>query len=270
MSWRRIGVILRFELRYGALDAKGLVFLIPFLLLWYFIIHSFDRDVSAWLGTREGVIVMSMLFDPGMANLLFVDHPPLLSVFFLLSLSMAPVFSMLAAYDQFASDIGSGYLRLVGVRCRRLELFLARIFAALCLLLISHAAIGAVAAWVSIYQDGVPAVEAVAYLGQILLTIALYFSPFVVYMALVSALARSAIAALVLGMAGYLMLLAIIWLGNLLLPGTGYFQFVLPSAVKYHLLGLDTINSIAAIASLPLYTTAYGWAAWAVFRIRNF
>lgn len=270
MNWRRIGVILRFDLRHGALNARGLVFLVPFLLFWYFIIHSFNQDVSSWLSEREGIMLLGTLFDPAAAAALFIDHPPLLSVFFLLALSTAPVFAMLAAFDQFSSDIGSGYFRLLSTRCRRMELFAARYLAALSLLITAHAAIGAMALWVSIYQDGYEFAVTFAYLGQILLTILIYLCPFVAYMALVSALTRSAMASLVLGMVGYVVLLGAVWLGNVILPGTSYFNYLLPSALKYQLFGADVTESIAAIAGLPLYTLAYGWAAWTVFRSRNF
>ncbi|MGH7461939.1 MAG: hypothetical protein ACREMA_13065 [Longimicrobiales bacterium] len=214
--------------------------------------------------------MLGALFDPATAAALFVGHPPLLSVFFLLALSTAPLFTILAAFDQFSSDIGSGYFRLLSMRCRRLELFAARYLAALCLLLVAHAVIGTAGLWVSIYQDGYEFTGAVAYLGQILLTILIYLCPFIAYMALISALTRSAIGSLVLGMIGYLLVLGAIWLGNLIVQDGAYFNYLLPSALKYRLFGMDALASIAAIAVLPLYTLAYGWAAWAVFRSRNF
>jgi hypothetical protein len=151
-----------------------------------------------------------------------------------------------------------------------MELFVSRFLAALCLLLASHAVICCLAIWQSVIQDGYGVADALAYGGQILLTLLLYFSPLVAFMALISALSRSAMGSLVLGMVAYLGLLFFIWLARAALPDSSLAAWILPSATKYLLFGVDATSSIVAISALPLYTLAYGWAAWSVFRTRNF
>lgn len=72
--------------------------------------------------------------DPQTANTLFVEQPPLLSAFFLVVLYTAPFFAILAGCDQFASDLGNGFLRFLSARCLRIEIFLGRYLGAYCLL----------------------------------------------------------------------------------------------------------------------------------------
>lgn len=270
MNWGRTIALLSFELRHGVFRAKGLVFIVPFLLFWFVMFRWLNRDVSTWFAKGDGVLAMSLLFDPSIASALFVDQPPVLSVYFLLALATAPFFTMLAAHDQSSSDIGSGYLRFLCGRCRRIELYVSRFLAALCLLMAAHVVICSLAVWLSVIQDEYPLRPVLGYAGQILLTLLLYLSPLVAFMALASAVSRSAVGALVLGMVAYLALLVLIWAGNFLLPGNELMGWLLPSATRYRLFGIDPQQSILAIAALPLYTLAYGWAGWSVFRNRNF
>ena len=118
--------------------------------------------------------------------------------------------------------------------------------------------------------DGASAVTALVYLAQILLTVFLYISPIVAYAALVSALCSSALAALLLGMAGYVALLFLMWLGNGLFADAAPFSYLLPSGLRNHLFGVDPMRSTFAAACMPIYAFAYGWCGWKVFGLRNF
>src|SRR5690606_1055657 len=87
VSWRRVLRILLFDLRHGALRPRGLLFVVPFLLLWYPILRGFDPDVAAWFRGRDALVLTATLFDAAVARSLFLEHPPLLSACFLVALS---------------------------------------------------------------------------------------------------------------------------------------------------------------------------------------
>jgi ABC-type transport system involved in multi-copper enzyme maturation permease subunit len=270
MNWRRVALILGFDLRHGVFRVRGLLFLIPFALLWYPILRNFDRDVSAWFRGREGMVIASTLFDVDVAKALFIDNPPLLSAFFLVALASAPFFVILAAHDQVASDLGSGFFRFLAPRCTRREIFFGRFLSALLFLTCAYGVAGLAAAGVSVLTDGTGAVTAIVYTTQIVLTVFLYIAPFVAYAALVSALCSSALGALLLGMAGYVAILILMWAGNGLFSDAAPLSFLLPSGLKNHLFGVDALRSSLAAACMPIYALAYGWCGWRVFRLRNF
>jgi hypothetical protein len=270
MNWRRVALILQFDLRHAVFRVRGLLFIIPFAMLWYPILRNFDHDVSAWFRGREGIMVAATLFDVDVAAALFIDHPPLLSAFFLVALASAPFFVILAAHDQVASDLGSGYFRFLSIRCTRFEIFLGRLLGALVLLSCAYGVVGIAAAALSMLADGTPAGAAFLYLLQIMLTVFLYIAPLVAYAALVSALCSSALAALLLGMAGYAALLILMWAGNGLFTDHAPFSYLLPSGIKNHLFGVDALRSTLAAACLPVYALAYGWCGWKIFGMRNF
>ena len=270
MNWRRIGVIAGFDLRHGVFRVRGLLFLIPFALLWYPILKNFDRDVSAWFRGREGMVIASTLFDVDVAKALFIDNPPLLSAFFLVALATAPFFVILAAHDQTASDLGGGFFRLLTPRCTRLEIFIGRFTSALLLLTCAYGLVGLAAAVISVLADGTGVATALLYLAQIGLTVFLYIAPFIAFAALASALCSSALGALLLGMAGYAALLILIWAGNGLFADAAPFSYLLPSGLKNDLFGVDALRSSFAAACMPVYALAYAWCGWRVFRLRNF
>lgn len=270
MSWRRVARIMLFDLRYRIATWQGLFFFVPFLLLWYPLLRKFDHDMSTFLSEREGFLVAAKFLDPQTANALFIEHPPLLSISFLIMLYTAPFFAILAGYDQFASDLGNGFLRFLSSRCLRFELFLGRYLSAFCMLAGAYFCAALAAAAVSVHVEHKPLGDVLLYIAQILLTTLLYTAPFLAFASIASTLTRSAAGALFLGMAGYVLVLFIIFVGNTLWPDPGLFSFLLPSGVRLQVFGVNALVSAAAVASLPLYTLAYGWTAWSIFRLRNY
>jgi hypothetical protein len=269
VSWRRVLRILLFDLRHGALRPRGLLFVVPFLLLWYPILRGFDPDVAAWFRGRDALVLTATLFDAAVARSLFLEHPPLLSACFLVALSSAPFFCILAGYDQFASDLGNGFMRLIVTRATRLEIFVGRYLSGLVLVTAAFWTIVLLAAVLSLFTEPRPAADVLLYAVQIMLTLLLYLAPLIAFMSLVSALSGTAIGALFFGLAAYAGALVTIWIGNGIVDGVP-FAWLLPSGVKPYLFGIDPVRSSLAAAVLPVYVLCYGWLGWRVFRARNF
>ena len=268
MNWRRIALVLLFDLRHGVFRVRGLLFLVPFILCWYGFLRYHEESIVLFK-RPEGFMLLSKVLDEYSAKALLLDNPVLLSAFFVIALFTAPFFVVLGAHDQVASDIGSGFFRLLAARCTRLEIFLGRYLSALAFIVFSYAVVAAMAALLSIMTGGTPIVDTTVYAAQIILTLLLYAAPLVAYAALASSLCSTGLGALLLGFAGYVAILFGMWAGNGLFHGSAPFSYFLPSAMRNLLFGADPLLAAFAAACMPVYALAWGWAAWKVFGLRN-
>jgi hypothetical protein len=269
MNWRRIGLVLCFDLRHGALRVRGLLFLVPFALCWYGFLR-YNQEAVDVFRRPEGFLMLSKILDEYAAKALLLDNPLLLSVFFVTALFTAPFFVLLAAHDQTASDIGSGFFRFLTSRCTRLEIFLGRYLSALAYVVIAYSVVALAATFLSVLNDGTPVIDTALYAAQIILSIMLYAAPLVAFAALTSALCSSAVGALLLAMAGYVAVLICMWLGNDLFSAAAPLSYLLPSGLRTELFGGDPLLSSLAAACMPVYALVYGWVAWKTFSMRNF
>ncbi|MFQ5658856.1 MAG: hypothetical protein ACE5GZ_00410 [Gammaproteobacteria bacterium] len=246
------------------------MFIVPFCLFWYLLLKRFYDGIAAWMQSSEILIFASNWFDLDLLTRLFIDHPPTLSTFLLIALYTAPFFAALAANDMYASDISNGYFRFLISRSRRIEIFLARFLSTFLLTALLLAIAGIAAMLISIYIEAAPLGQALLYTIQIILVVILYSTPYLACMAIVSTMAHSAIAALLLGMVGYVAILVCIFIANHTLTDTNLFAYLLPSGIRPDLVSNDPMARSMALASLPAYTFIFGFLAWAIFRKRNF
>lgn len=266
MNWQRVLLIALFDLRCSILKAKGLLFIVPFAFLWYLILGTVDQNVATWLHSREGLLVAATLYNADTARLLFVEHPPVLSIYLLVALGTAPFFVILGTHDQFSSDLGTGYFRFLSSRCGRSEIFLGRWLGALILLAGAYAVAAIIAGLLSLRYDDYATTDIGLYLVQVYITVFLYAAALLSWVSVASSLARSAVGALFIGMIGYTTMLLGVWIVDRLLDTGGVLRYLLPSAVKIDLLGLNPATASLAAASLPVYTLVYGALAWRIFK----
>lgn len=268
MNWQRIAILLRFDLYYSLARLRGWIFLVPFFLFWFVIFKQINKGVAEMLQSQQGIMITSTIYGTDGALNLFIEHPPSVSLLYLISLSTIPFFVVLAAYDQFSTDLGSGFFRFLIARCNRLEIFLARWLSAFSLIAATLLIVTAICAVLSIRNDGYPAADVLLYSVQIYLALLLYALPFIAYMSLISAMVSSTLAALFLGMFGY----AVIWFLNLFTYFTeqkGVFSYLLPNGIKDSLFELDTSNFFMALVFLPIYLLVYAAIAFRIFNQRN-
>lgn len=270
MKRQRILRLCWFDLRYSLLSLKGLIFLVPFILFWYPLLHLTYANLSTLLARREILAFAGHFFDPAVVNKLLIENPPSLSLYFLFALSMLPFFAVLAGMDQFASDLGSGYFRLIGNRCRRGEIFIARYLSMLVLMIAAITAASLAAGMVSALKDQYPLAGVIAYLVRICCMLYLYAAALLAYMTIISSICSSAMGALFLGAVSYLLILFIILLVN----GSGtageILPYLLPSALKPDLMLINGQSSLIAMAALILYAVSYNWLGWQIFKRRDF
>jgi ABC-type transport system involved in multi-copper enzyme maturation permease subunit len=270
MNWRRIGSLCWFDLSVSLPRLKGLLFLVPFAAFWYPVLHLLHGNLAGWLEQQESLLFAYALFDAALINSLLIERPATLSIYYLLCLTALPFFAMLAACDQFASDRGNGFFRLLGQRCLRSELFVARFLSALLLMGLALAVSGSAAAIIAALRDSHSPGEVLTYLLRINVMLTVYSAALVAFMSIVSAICRSAIGALLLGASAYLAILFFIWINRDLFPETQPLRFLLPSGLKPDLVPVDGGAATAAAAFLLLYAFVYGWIAWLLFRRGDF
>jgi len=268
MKWQRIGLLLRFDLYYSLTRLKGWIFLAPFFLCWFVIFKQINKGVTGILQSQEGIMITSAIYGTDGALNLFIEHPPSVSLMYLITLSTIPFFVVLAAYDQFSTDLGSGFFRFLIARCKRLEIFLARFLSAFSLIAGAILIVTGICTVLSIKNDDYPTIDILYYSGQVYLILLLYALPFVAYMSVISSLVSSTLAALFLGMFGY----AVIWFLNLFTYFTEHkdaFTYLLASGFKKSIIELDTSNFYTALAILPVYILVYSIIAFRIFNRRN-
>ena len=268
MNWHRIMLLLGADLFYALSRLRAWVFLVPFFLCWYTIHTQLKKGVSEILQSQEGILVTSKIYGLDGAVNLFVTHPPTVSVFFLVTLSSAPFFAVLAGFDQFSSDTGNGYFRFLSTRCSRLEICCARFLSALLLFCSALLLVAGATAFLSLMNDDYSRHEIMLYTSQVYAITALYATAYLAYMSLISSMTASAIGSLFLGYFGY----AVVWFaGFFFVLGNGkpLASYLLVSAHRDRLLSVETGSIGMGAVLLILYSVCYFLLAFYFFRRRN-
>jgi hypothetical protein len=122
---RHIGVLIRHDLRYTLSSARGLLFLLFFGLVWGWVFKELAGGFATKLTTMQGTFLVSWLLDSKIAQLL-QDRPATLAAYFVVAATFTPLFAMLGACDQTATDLGTRHIRFLIPRVGRAEIFVAR------------------------------------------------------------------------------------------------------------------------------------------------
>lgn len=266
MTFKRVISLLWFDFYHSLLRLKGLAFLIPFALYWYGTLWAMNKGGAAFLSSTEGLMIISNLTSLEVAQALLILHPPILSVFLLMALTVTPLFVFLGANNQLASDAASGSFRYLLSRCTRLEIFFSRFLSAYSLIAIGVFLACLASTIISLNNDNHEVNETISYALQSLSLVLLYTLPYVAFMSIISAFMSSALGTIIMGACAYFLTLVLIFYFKSDFPSISY---LLPSAFKDDLIGIASDNIAIAIPGLLAYTTIYLCIAWIIFRKRN-
>ena len=263
MNWKRLVILVQFDLRHSVFRLKGLVFLIPFFCFWYWIFRIFIKEGTDFLVSQESfVITYFFLRNTEIVQSLLINNPPTLSVFLVLSITMMPFFVMLAGNNQLASDAGAQTFRYLLTRCTRMEIFFSRFISAYLLMVSTIILAAVIATIISLQYDKYSITETLYYAQQVLLFTLIYAIPFFAYMSFVSALMSSALGTLLMSIVIYIILMLL-----------GYYlpiEFsLLPSGLKENLYIFNTSNLAYVLTGIMTYTLIYTGIGWMIFRKRN-
>lgn len=269
MNMHRTLELTLFDLRWSLLRRKGLMYILPFSLFWYLVLKRFYEGAANWLQSSDFLMLAGTRFDLEIITHLFVELPPSMSAFFILAIYTTPFFTMLAANDLFATDMGSGYFRFLISRCHRIEIFLARYLSSFLVIAFCTVIAAAAAALIAAFIEDYPITVTAGYFLKITSILILYSLPFIAGMAIISSLLNSAVTAILLASVGYVILLLGIYIAEAAFDEPTLFFYLLPSGIKKDLISMDTASVFMALAAVPAYSLIFAWMAWAVFRRRN-
>ena len=263
----RLKELVLFDFLYSLSSLKSLVFLIPYFLFWFLIFDNIGSETIEWLRSAQGLFLVSWLLDDQeLALQLFVDRSASLSVYLIISISLMPLFVMLAANNQYSSDASRGAFRFILTRTTRMELFISRFLAAF-IMLGSCLFITTIWATLLAYLNGEDELTTLfLFSSQTLLILIFYCLPFIAFMSMVSAFARSGFGSLFIGMMLYVFLvLLVFWLRT----DIHYVIYLIPGWIKPNLYNINIENILISVALLSTYTLFYFTCGWKLFRSRD-
>jgi hypothetical protein len=273
MSSLRLGVVktlVRQDLYYSLKSARGLLFLVFFGVFWFWWLWKLSGGWAQMLANPDAGMVLSFIFDPKVAQSLFVNRAPTLSAFFLLAISTVPMFVLFAASDQTANDIGSKYLRFLTPRCNRIEIYIGRFIGAVILVAMAYTVITLCAAVISIMVDKDAFAGVLMDTPLVIVTLILYTIPFVALMSLCSVIVGSAGLSALVGISIYVTVLVIISVIGIKLPDfANAVSYLIPNATKSQFLQLSWSSTLAGAFAIPFYVAAYGYLGWMIFSKRD-
>jgi hypothetical protein len=265
---RHIGVLIRHDLRYTLSSARGLLFLVFFGLVWGWVLSRLAGGLARWLLTFQGSLLVSQLFDSSVTQLL-QDRPATLAAYLVVGATLAPLFAMLGACDQTATDLGTRHIRFLIPRVGRAEIFIARLIGAAIVVGLAQLLAGIAATIIALVVHGgeIATGEIIGYGAQVTALLMIYSLPIVALMSLVSAAMASVALTLLVGLGGY----ALLVLATVPLEGTAatLVGFLVPSGLKPYLLQPEVGPALAAGAAALAYAALYMFLGWQVFRRRD-
>jgi ABC-2 type transport system permease protein len=263
----RLKELTLFDFFYSLANLKSLAFIIPYFFFWYLFFDKISELVIEQLQSAQGLFFASWLLDnQELAMQMFVERPASLSVYLLVSITITPLFILLAANNQYSSDATRGAFRFVLTRATRTELYLSRFIAVTLLVLICTFM---TTLWASILAslNNEDEFQAIIIFGLQTFTLLSFYSlPFIAFMSTVSVLTRSAFGCLFWGMMIYVLILTIsLWLKE----DIGYSIYLIPSGLKSTLININPENIFISIAALSCYTLVYFMCGWFIFKQRD-
>ena len=265
MNWNRIVVLTLFDLRQSVFRVKGLVFLLPYFLFWYWVLKLLYQSGSEALTSVQSIALLSWLYRHDIASTLLIDHPPTLSLFYLVMLATIPAFAMLAGHNQLAAAAGKNTFRFYLTRTTRLEIFIGRFLGFYLLLCIASIVTNAITLQISLLNDHYTLAETLDYGFRIQAYLFLYILPFAAFVYAVTALMSSALSSLLMCVITYVFLLAA---GSMLHMENSMQVSFVPGVIKEYFFGLRPGDLWYAIAGAVLYTLVFLGLGWMIFRRR--
>ncbi len=263
----RLKELTLFNFCYSLSSLKSLAFIIPYFLFWYLIFDNVILLAVEWLQSTQGLIFVSWITqDQELALELFVDRSASLSIYLLVSITLTPLFILVAANNQYSSDMTRGAFRFLLMRATRAEIYFSR-FIAVTLLVLICVSITSVWASIQALLNEEDALEAITVFGlQTFIIVFVYSLPFIAFMSMISSIARSALGSLFLGMMSYVILLLISFWFN---SDISQAIYLIPSGLKSYLIDIYTENILIAVAALCAYTLFYFVCGWHIFKRRD-
>ncbi|MFA6163149.1 MAG: ABC transporter permease subunit [Methylobacter sp.] len=244
-------LISQFELKRGFATRKGLLTLVTFGVVWYFILLYPLRFAAELLLEEKGLRQYFIFFDfIGFGSLQHWSIPEF-GVFWQIALIIFPMLSITLAADQTCSDRERGTLRFIVLHSSRNSIFFGRFAGVMVIqtLLICATALSTLA--LVLYRDATLFTLAIPNVLVIILNLILAVLPFTAMMATLSARVKSAGQATVWAVLIWTFLAGIISGFAYYLPALAFFKFLIPGFQLSDLAQLSEWKTLQ-LAYIPL------------------
>jgi ABC-2 type transport system permease protein len=263
----RLKELTLFDFYHSLTSLKSLAFIIPYFFFWYLFFDNISELAVEKLKSEQGLFIASWLLeDQDLAMQMFVDRSASLSIYLFVSLTVAPLFILLAANNQYSSNAARGAFRFILTRATRIELYLSRFIAVSILVLMC---IFLTSLWASVlaFINNEETLDVIIIYGLQTFTVVFFYSlPFIAFMSMISAIARSAFGSLCLGVMAYVLLIMIsLWLK----ADINYAIYLIPSGISSILINVNMENIFISVAVLSCYTLVYFVCGWNIFKRRD-
>ena len=263
----RLKELTLFDFCYSLANLKSLAFIIPYFFFWYIFFDYVSELVVEQLQSAQGLFFASWLLDDQeLAMQMIVDRPTSLSIYLLVSITITPLFILLAANNQYSSDATRGAFRFILTRATRTELYLSRFIAVTLLVLICTFITTLWASILALLNNEEELQVIIIYSLQTFTLLSFYSLPFIAFMSIISTLTRSAFGCLFSGMMMYILILTI---SLLLKEDISYSIYLIPSGLKSILINVNMDNILISVAALSCYTLTYFTCGWFIFKHRD-
>lgn len=196
--FQSLWIIAQFELVRLFATRRGLLTLFTFAVVWYFMLTNLVMTVADLLQQNASNQMSGMMLNSvGFGELLNWPVPEF-SAYWSISLYLFPIFSVLFAADQTASDRDRGSLRFLTMRCSRDSIFLGRFVGQMIIQSTLIIATLATTFMVAVYHNPEAWVSSAQCLLLITANLFLVLLPFTAMLALLSAAVRSPRQAIIL------------------------------------------------------------------------
>ncbi len=252
---RNLWIISRFELTRLFRTPRGLLSLLTFAVVWYFILRYPVNFAAKLIPMKDFNDNISEMFGQiGLDKVLGwpVDE---FSVYWMISLYLFPVFSILITADQTSSDRSRGTLRFLTLRTSRSSIYFGRFLGQMMIQTILIAGTLMATLAMAMYRDS--DVFSGGFQSAIIMFINLFIviMPFTALMALLSASVRSGKLSTMLAIVSWGVLSGFLaWLAYKL-PETAFLQEWLPGAQRLDLVQTNGWSTLKQ-SLLPLIQTA--------------
>lgn len=247
-------LICQFEIKRLFSTRKGLLYLITFAVVWYFILIYPIRFASDFIGQRQGTTLGTNFFEfIGFGSLLNWQIPEF-GVYWSFSLIIFPMLSIMTCSDQTCSDRERGTMRFLTLRVSRDSLFFGRFLGAMVIhaLLISTSLLSTFA--LVIYRDiGLITIASNSVI-IIVVNLILVLLPFTAMMAALSATVQSTRQATVWAILIWSFLAGLISLLSSYLPALNGLKILIPGYQMSELSQLAEWQTLQ-LAYIPILQT---------------
>lgn len=255
-------------LQRSLLSASGILFLVFYGIIWYVFFSNAATEKLNSLGDPEAYSFMSLFAHSSTLDSLFVNNSPFLSVFYIVILFVTPGFVMWGAGDQTSKDISSKYMRFLMPRTGRFEIYIGRFLGAVAFTFIIQISICLIALIIALSISHTDQ-NVVMYSLRIMIGIMAYTVAFVAFMSFLTALTGSTAIAVLTAITSYAVLITISDLLSKRFPYLEVVGWLVPSALKEHILVGNTQQYLIAIGGLFIYSAVFLVLGWLVFRSRD-